>query len=61
MTGGPDSVYGVMYDEATDGYIDFEVDEEGLSFDAMLDWLDPGQTRQLYEALKVYYEEVVVQ
>lgn len=58
MAGGPGSVYGTMYREETDDYIDYEIDEEGLWFAIAVEGLDPDHARQLYEALKIYYEEV---
>lgn len=60
MTGGPGSVWGVLYDEQENCYEDYEIDEEGLHMERREDFT-PVQARQLYEALKAYYEEVVAQ
>lgn len=55
MAGGPGSVWGVLYDEDEDCYEDFEIDEEGLHLERR-EGFTPNQTRQLYEALRLYYE-----
>lgn len=53
----PRSVYGVIYDEDVDRYRNFEVDDEGLYVENTVQF-SPKFTRDLYEALKHYYEEV---
>lgn len=57
MTGGPGSVWGVLYGvSAAQEYIDFEIDEEGLWLEGYLT-LDADQSRMLYEAMHKYYSE----
>lgn len=57
MTGGPGSIWGVLYGaSAAPQYVNFEVDEEGLWLEGFLT-LDADQARLLYEAMHTYYSE----